>query len=97
MLNIRYNIKLVVDNNEYTTNNFEYRLLQNDIEVVEWTSVPKTTDTIYPNVVIRSQANNPGQNVQDYKLEFRLRGTGGRQNEDQGKTFSGHVEIYLDE
>ena len=97
MLNIRYNIRLVVERNEFITNNFEYRLLQNDVVMVDWTPTPKNNIPLLENIVIRSQANNPGQNVQDYKIEFRLRGTGDRQNEDQGKTFMGHVEIYLDE
>lgn len=97
MLNIRYNIKLIVEGNEYTTNNFEYRLLRNDIVVTDWTVVPKESAPLLENIVVMSLANNPGQNVDDYKLEFRLRGTGEKQNEDQGKTFMGHVEIYLDE
>jgi len=96
MLNIRYNIRLVVERNDFTTNNFEYRLLRNDVVRIDWTTAPKENIVLQEGVVINSQANNPGQHIQDYKIEFRLRGAGDRQNEDQGKTFMGHVEIYLD-
>ena len=71
MLNIRYNIKLVVERNEFTTNNFEYRLIENEVVRVDWTTVPKNNITLREGKIIKSQANNPGQNVDDFKLEFR--------------------------
>ena len=32
----------------------------------------------------------------EYTVEFKLKGVGGDQDYDQGKIFSGYVEIYLD-
>ena len=90
-LYIKYNLRWVIKMNDYLTDNFEYKISSTNNGVnFGYKTAPKKTSPISTEIII------PPFTTQEYSIDFRLRGTGGKQNEDQGKTFSGHVEIYLD-
>ena len=88
---VQYNLRWVVNINDYETDNFKYKITSNNGGVYfGYRTAPKTTSPIATKITIRPYS------TQEYAVDFNLQGTGGRQNEDQGKTFSGHIEIYLD-
>lgn len=88
---ISYNLRWVVTLNDYVTDNFKYKIASTRNGAnFDFRTAPKETAPIATKILIA-----PGA-VQEYAIDFKLQGTGGKQNEDQGRTFSGHVEIYLD-
>ncbi len=90
-LYIMYNLRWVVSLNDYVTDNFKYKITSTlNGANFDFRTAPKTTSPVATEIII------PPFSTQEYSVDFKLQGTGGRQNEDQGKTFSGHLEIYLD-
>ena len=91
-LYLMYNLRWAVTLNDYTTDNFKYSLSSTmNGANFDFKTVPKETGSIANEILI------PPYTTQEYEINFKLQGTGSKQNEDQGKTFSGYVEIYLDE
>lgn len=90
-LYVMYNLKWVVSMNDYETDNFKYKITSTlNGANFDYKTAPKLTSPIATEIII------PPFSTQEYSIDFKLQGTGGKQNEDQGKTFAGHVEIYLD-
>lgn len=88
---IKYNLRWVVTLNDYESDNFKYKISStNKGANFDFRTAPKVTSPIMTEIVI-----GPGE-VQEYSVDFKLQGIGGKQNYDQGKTFSGYIEIYLD-
>lgn len=88
---IQYNLRWVVNINDYETDNFKYKITSTSNGAnFDFRTAPKLTSPIATKILI------PAYTTQEYAVDFNLQGTGGRQNEDQGRTFSGHIEIYLD-
>lgn len=88
---IKYNLRWVVTTNDYESDNFKYKIAStlNGVNF-DWRTAPKTTSPIATEIII------PPFSVQEYSVDFKLQGVGGKQNYDQGKTFGGYIEIYLD-
>ena len=90
-LYIKYNLRWVITMNDYLTDNFEYKIASTNNGInFDFRTTPKKTSALATEIII------PPFTTQEYAIDFRLKGTGGKQNEDQGKTFSGYIEIYLD-
>lgn len=88
---IKYNLRWVVTLNDYESDNFKYKIYgTNGGATFDFRTAPKVTSPIMTEIII-----GPGE-VQEYSIDFKLQGIGGKQNYDQGKTFSGYTEIYLD-
>lgn len=91
-LNIKYNLRWVVTLNNYESDNFMYKVAStNGGANLDWTVAPKATTPMVTEVII------PPYSTQEYSIDFKLKGVGGNQDYDQGKTFAGHVELYVDE
>ena len=90
-LYIMYNIRWIVTLNDYETDNFKYSIRSTlNGANFDFRTAPKVSGPIATEIII------PPYTSQEYEINFKLQGTGTKQNEDQGKTFAGHVEIYLD-
>ena len=90
-LYVMYNLRWVVTLNDYVTDNFKYSLSSTlNGASFDFITVPKESGPIATDIMI------PPFSTQDYEINFKLQGIGSKQNEDQGKTFAGHIEIYLD-
>lgn len=90
-LYVMYNLRWVVTLNDYESDNFKYKISSTGNGVnFDFRTAPKTTSPIVTEIII------PPFSSQEYEVDFKLQGVGGRQNYDQGKTFSGYIEIYLD-
>ena len=90
-LYIKYNLRWVIKTNDYESDNFKYKIASTNNGVnFDFRTAPKITSPIATEIII------PPFSSQEYGIDFKLQGVGGKQNYDQGKTFSGHVEIYLD-
>ena len=88
---IKYNLRWAVKTNDFVTDNFKYKITGTNRGVTfGYKTAPKVTSPIATEIII------PPGVTQEYEIDFKLQGTGGKQNEDQGKTFEGKVEIYLD-
>lgn len=88
---IKYNLKWIITENNYLTDNFKYSITSTNNGVnFDFKTAPKEDSVIATSIII------PPNTTQDYEMNFKLQGTGGKQNEDQNKTFAGHVEVYLD-
>ncbi len=88
-LYIKYNLKWIVDINDYITDNFMYNIKGTMGGITrDYVTAPKESSAFARDIII------PPYTTQEYEMNFKLRGVG-EQNEDQGRTFSGHVEIYL--
>lgn len=85
---LSYPLELKVDNNTYTSENFQFKVestnngYNSDYKVVPW------EDTVLKTNVLIS----PGE-VQEYVMTFKLHGTGEEQNYDQGKSFDGYIKV----
>ena len=90
-LHVEYNLRWVVTLNDYESDNFKYKVNStNDGAKFDWNTAPKTTTPFATKVLI------PPFTTQEYEVEFKLQGVGDKQNYDQGRTFSGYIEIYLE-
>ena len=90
-LYLMYNLRWVVTLNDYETDNFKYSVTSTlNGANFDFRTAPKETSPIATEIII------PPYSTQEYEINFKLQGTGQKQNEDQGKTFAGHIEIYLD-
>ena len=90
-LYIMYNLRWVVTLNDYESENFKYKISSTGNGAnFDFRTAPKTTSPVATEIII------PPYSSQEYEVDFKLQGIGGRQNYDQGKTFSGYIEIYLD-
>lgn len=90
-LYIMYNLRWVVSLNDYESENFKYKISSTGNGAnFDFRTAPKTTSPVATEIII------PPYSSQEYEVNFKLQGVGGRQNYDQGKTFSGYIEIYLD-
>lgn len=90
-LYVMYNLRWVVQLNDYESDNFKYRISSTlNGATFDWKTAPKETSPLATEIII------PPFSVHEYTIEFKLQGVGGKQDYDQGKTFSGYVEIYLD-
>lgn len=90
-LYIMYNLRWVVTLNDYESDNFKYKISSTlNGANFGYRTAPKTTSAIATEIII------PPYSSQSYSVDFKLQGVGGKQNYDQGKTFSGYIEIYLD-
>ena len=88
---ITYNLKWVVLENDYETENFKYKVSStNNGASFDYKVTPKITSDIVTNVEI------PGNTTQEYTVDFNLFGTGTNQNEDAGKIFHAYIDIYVD-
>lgn len=88
---IKYNLRWKVDINDFVTDNFKYKIVGTNRGIsLDYRTAPKETSQIATEIMI-----GPGE-TQEYSIDFKLQGTGSKQNEDQGRTFKGTVEIYLD-
>ena len=56
----------------------------------DWITAPKVTSPMATEILIHPHT------TQAFEVDFKLQGIGGKQNYDQGKTFAGYIEIYLD-
>lgn len=90
-LYIIYNLRWVVTLNNYESDNFKYKITSTNNGVnFDYKTAPKLTSPLATEVLI------PPGVTQEYEVDFKLQGVGGEQNYDQGKTFSGYIELYLD-
>jgi len=90
-LYIMYNLRWVVTLNDYESDNFKYRIMSTlNGATFDWKTAPKETSPLATEIII------PPFSTHDYTVEFKLQGVGGKQDYDQGKTFAGFVEVYLD-
>lgn len=90
-LYIVYNLRWVVTYNDYESENFKYKITStNNGFNFDYKTAPKLTSPIATEILI------PPGVTQEYEVEFKLQGTGEKQNYDQGKKFSGYIEMYLD-
>ena len=90
-LYVMYNLRWVVTLNDYESENFKYKIASTGNGAnFDFRTAPKTTTPVATEIII------PPYSSQEYEIDFKLQGVGGRQNYDQGKTFSGYIEIYLD-
>ena len=90
-LYLMYNLKWVITINDYETDNFKYSVTSTlNGANFDFKTAPKETETIATEIII------PPYSTQEYEINFKLQGTGSKQNEDQEKTFAGHIELYLD-
>lgn len=90
-LYVMYNLRWVVEENDYESDNFKYKITSTlNGANFDFKTAPKSTSLLASNIII------PPYTTQDYTVEFKLQGVGGNQNYDQGKTFAGYIEIYLD-
>lgn len=88
---IKYNLRWVVNINNYESDNFKYKISSTNNGVsFDYKTAPKLTSPLATGIIIQPFT------TQEYEVDFKLQGVGGKQNYDQGKTFSGHIEIYLD-
>jgi len=80
-INAVYNLKLVIDNNSFTSNNLKYKITadNNMNNIPNYVTVPKVSKTIIKNINI-----NP-HTTQHYDVSFIIEGTGDSQNYDAGK------------
>ena len=82
--------KIQVDENTFTTSNLKYKLEgTNGGANLEYQTVPKGTEYIATDIIIAPRVTHK------YTMTFKLQGTGTAQNEDQGKTFQGKIDIEL--
>lgn len=89
-LPIRYSLVFVVDQNSFITSNLKFKLTgTNGGATFGYESVPLSGSKVIEEIII------PSRVTQKYTLTFKLQGTGTAQNEDQGRTYKGHVEIKL--
>ncbi len=87
-ITITYSLAWVVNENNFTSNNFEYMIEStNGGYQTEWTVAPKSGSPLIDDLII-----NPNE-TQEYTITFRLKGIGENQDYDQGKTFSGYLEV----
>lgn len=88
---IKYNLRWVVTLNDYESDNFKYKIKStNNGANFDFVTAPKLTSPLQTEIIIMPFT------TQEYEVDFKLQGTGTKQNYDQGKTFSGYIEIYLD-
>lgn len=88
-----YNLRWKVVENNFVTSNLKYNLVgTNGAPSIEGATMPKINGEI-----VERQIYIPPRVIQKYSIEIYLHGTGQAQNEDQGKTFIGHLEISLDD
>ncbi len=89
-LYVTYNLRWVVDLNDYESDNFKYSISSTlNGANYDFRTAPKETSAIATEIVI------PPYSTQEYTINFKLQGVDGEQNYDQGKTFAGHIEIYF--
>lgn len=85
-----YDIRWIITTNNFTTNNFWYRITgDNGGFTQEWQTAPKN------DALIKSRVTIAPHTKQNYSVSLTLHGTNGPQNEDQGKAFNGHIKIEL--
>lgn len=90
-LHVKYNLRWVVTLNDYQSDNFKYKVSSTlGGAKFDWVTAPKTTSPLATEILIEPFT------TQEYEVDFKLQGVGGKQNYDQGRTFSGYIEIYLD-
>lgn len=90
-LYIKYNLRWVVTLNNYESDNFKFKVAStNNGANFDFKTAPKITSPLATEIII------PPFTTQEYEVDFKLQGVGGKQNYDQGKIFSGYIEIYLD-
>ena len=88
---VSYNLRWVVTYNDYESDNFKYKVTSTlNGANLDWTTAPKESSVLKTEIIIAPYT------TQEYQVDFKLQGVGGNQDYDQGKIFSGHIEIYLD-
>ena len=86
-----YTLRWKVLSNNFVTNNLKYNVIgSNGAPNINDLTIPKTTGTI-----IKENIYIPPRVIQKYRIEIYLQGTGEPQNEDQGRTFMGSLEIAI--
>ncbi len=87
----RYNLKWIISKNEFVSNNLKFKVSSTNGGGVlnSYTSLPLNDQVFLSNILIE-----PG-NTQTYNVSFILEGTGGPQNYDQNKIFSGRINAEL--
>lgn len=87
---IKYSLKIQVDANTFITSNLKYKLDGTNGGInTQYQTVPKGTSYIAQDVIIAPRVTHK------YTMTFKLQGTGAAQNEDQGKTFQGKIDVEL--
>lgn len=90
-LYVSYNLRWKVDINDYESENFKYKVTSTlNGANLDWTTAPFEDSVLKTEIIIAPYT------TQEYQVDFKLQGVGGNQDYDQGKIFSGHIEIYLD-
>ena len=76
-----YNLKLVIDNNSFTSENIKYKITadNNMSNIPNYVIVPKVSKTIIKSINIKPYT------TQHYNVSFIIEGTGESQNYDAGK------------
>ena len=87
---IKYSLKIQVNTNTFITSNLKYKLDGTNGGLnTQYQTVPKGTSYIAQDVIIAPRVTHK------YTMTFKLQGTGTAQNEDQGKTFQGKIDVEL--
>ncbi len=87
-VSVIYNLEWVVKENTFTSDNFEYMIeSDNNGYNVEFTPSPKVSGDLVEGIIINANE------TQSYTITFRLKGTGENQDYDQGKSFSGYLNV----
>ncbi len=87
---IVYSLRWNVSINTFTTNNLIYTMQSsNGGPSLSKAEIPKKSEIITKDILIMPRVK------QKFKIEISLKGVGKPQNEDQGKVFTGHVELVL--
>ena len=90
-LYIKYNLRWTVTLNDYESDNFKYKVTSdNGGFSTDWITAPKETSPMATEIII------PPYSTQEYAVDFKLQGVGGKQDYDQGKTYAAYIEMYLD-
>ena len=84
-----YNVNLINVTNTFTSNNFVYRIVKDNQTLVNETVAPKTDTNLLSDLVIY-----PGETA-TFSINYKLIDIGSEQNYDQGKNYSGTVEIEI--
>lgn len=77
-----YNLRLLIDENSFTSDNLKYKLTSNNgiSNIPNYVKVPKESKSILKNIRINSRK------VHEYNVSFIIEGTGNSQNYDSGKS-----------
>ena len=93
---LTYSLRWVITTNTFTTTNLKYNTLGTNggYNNATYRTMPKVTDTAATKT-IATNITIPARVTQSYSVEVIIQGTGAAQNADQGKSFTGYVEIVV--